>query len=58
MLRNSSIYYNTLHQTSSNGMDDGEEMLWKLVDEAETNLVAYSEEVYTIHQILTFYSIN
>lgn len=29
----------------NNNMIDDREMLWRLVDEAETNLVAYSEEV-------------
>lgn len=34
-----------INSSSAYPIDDGEEMLWKLVDEAETNLVAYSEEV-------------
>ena len=36
----------TLHSTLSSTFDDGgaQSLLWKLVDEAETNLVAYSED--------------
>lgn len=34
----------TMSSSDANMIDD-REMLWRLVDEAETNLVAYSEEV-------------
>ena len=33
---------------------DDREMLWRLVDEAETNLVAYSEEVFLFFVIALF----
>lgn len=41
----------TLQHTISSNMDEGDEMLWKLVEEAETNLVAYSEEVIELSEI-------
>ena len=36
-----------IRQLSMATTDGGDEMLWKLVEEAGTNLVAYSEEVAT-----------
>uniref|UniRef100_A0A914CAF4 FMP27/BLTP2/Hobbit GFWDK motif-containing RBG unit domain-containing protein n=1 Tax=Acrobeloides nanus TaxID=290746 RepID=A0A914CAF4_9BILA len=38
------VSHPTLQHTISTNMEEGDEMLWKLVEEAETNLVAYSEE--------------